>query len=214
MSMAPLLRVTARDVAVEVAGRHLTVTVLPFVTAAALLAGLGFGPDPEVLRAVAPGLLWLLVLFAAVPLARGVAAADREDGCWDLLRALVTPTTLLAGKVIALWSWLLAVWVLGGLLFGALFGAGQPVAALVGGPLATFGVAIVTTLYGALLGARPDGGDGLLPVLVLPAAVPLLLAGTQLGSGGAAAPWLGLLLAYDAVLWTATWAVFPIVLEE
>lgn len=212
--MRTVLRVAGRDVAVEAAGRHLTVTVLPFAAAAALLAGLAFGPDPGVLQAVAPGLLWVLVLFGAVPLARGVAAAEREEGCWDLLRALVSPTALLAGKVLALWGWLLAVWAVSGLLVAALFGVTPAAAALVGGPLAVFGLAVLTTLYGTLLGARQDGAEGLLAVLVLPASVPLLLAGTQLSSGAPAAPWLGLLLAYDAVLWTATWAVFPIALEE
>lgn len=94
------LRIAARDVAVEAAGREAATAVVPLVGAAVLLAGLGFGPRPDVLAAVAPGLSWLVVLFAAVPLARGVAAAERSEGCWDLLRAVLSPPSLWAGKIL------------------------------------------------------------------------------------------------------------------
>lgn len=208
------LRVAARDVAVERSGREAIVAAVPLVVAAVLLAGLGFGPRPDVLVAVAPGLSWLVVLFAAVPLARGVADAERAEGCWDLLRALVAPTWLLAGKLLALWLWLAIVWALATILAMGLFNAPVAAGAVVAGPLGTLGLAGVTVTFGTVLaGAQRRGG--LLAVLLLPAALPTLLAGTQASTAGVAPlPWLALLVAYDLVTLAVAWAVFPFVLEE
>lgn len=206
--------VTGREVALEMGSREATVTVLPFVTAMIILAGLGMGASPPVLAAAAPGLVWLVVIVAAVPLARGVAAAERTEDCWDLLRALVDPAALLAGKVAALWLWLLACWAAALLLATVLLGASWPASTAAGGLLGTLGVAVTTVVLGVLLphdARRP----GLLAVLLLPAAVPVLLAGAALGTAGVpAGPWLALLTAYDAVTLTSAWAMVPALLED
>ncbi|MGH3665443.1 MAG: heme exporter protein CcmB [Egibacteraceae bacterium] len=208
------LRVAARDVAVEVSGREAATAVVPLVVAAVLLAGLAFGPRPDVLAAVGPGLSWLVVLFAAVPLARGVAAAEQAEGCWDLLRAFVSPASLLAGKVLALWLWLVAAWALSTALTVGLFNAPVAAAAVLAGPLGTLGLAGVTVTFGTVL-ASAEGRSGLLAVLLLPAGLPALLAGTEAGTSGVAPlPWLGLLLAYNLVSLAVAWAVFPFLLEE
>lgn len=206
--------IARRDVAVEVAGREAAVAVLPFVLAALVLGGLAFGPDPARLAAVGPGLVWLVVLIAAVPLARGVAAAEREDGCWDLLRSQVRPSALLAGKVAVLWAWLALSWLVAAALAAAALAAPLTAAAAAGGILGTAGLAAVTTVFGVLLADSAQRG-GLLAVLVLPVALPALLAGVQAAAPGVdALPWLAVLVAYDALAVTVAWAVFPVLLEE
>ena len=208
------LRVAARDVRVEMAGREAVTVVVPFVVAAILLGGIGFGSRPDVLSAVAPGLSWLVVLFAAVPLTRGVAAAERSEGCWDLLRALCTPAALLAGKILAQWLWLTAAWAIAAALSAGLLNAPVAVGGVVAGPLGTLGLAAVTVTFGTVLVAV-EGRSGLLAVLLLPAGLPVLLAGTQAATPDVAAlPWLSLLLAYDAISLCVAWAVFPLLLEE
>lgn len=207
-------RIARRDVAVEVAGREAAVAVLPFVLAALLLGGLGFGPDPLRLAAVGPGLVWLVVLVSAVPLARGVAAAERDDGCWDLLRTQVHPSALLAGKVAVLWAWLALTWLVAAALAAGALGAPLTAAAAAGGILGTAGLAAVTTVLGVLLADSAERG-GLLAVLVLPVALPALLAGVQAATPGVEAlPWLALLVVYDVLAVTVAWAVFPVLLEE
>ena len=101
--MSTVLTLVRRELRLEAAGREATTTVLPFVLAAVLLAGLAMGPARDVLETVAPGVVWLVVLFAAPALARSVAAAERDEGAWDPLRGLVPPVALLVGKIGGLW---------------------------------------------------------------------------------------------------------------
>lgn len=212
--MRQVAAVVRREVEIEVAGREAVTTVVPFVLAAVLLAWLAMGPVPAVLRTVAPGSVWLVLLFAAPALARGVAAAERDEGTWDLMRGLLSPATLVAGKVGALWLQYLLTWGLAAALVTLMFPAPLPWTALVAAPLGTLGLAGLTVAFGALLvGERRRGG--LLSVLLLPLALPVLLAGVALGVPGREAfPWLALLVGYDVLVSAALWAVAPVLLEE
>ena len=212
--MRDAVAIAVRDLRVEVTGRELSAAVVPFMAAAALLAGLAFGAEPSVLAAVAPGIVWLLLLFAAVALARGVAAAERNDRCWDLLRGLAAPTALLTGKIAALWIELMVVWLLVTSLVTVLFALAPTLAALAAGAVGTLGLAAVTTVFGVTIGGA-GGSDALLAAVILPAGLPLLVAGSQAASPtGEALPWLALLTAVAAISSTLAWAVFPTLLEE
>lgn len=203
-----------RELAIEKASRHTLATVAPYVAVLILLAGLAFGPRPDVLTTVAPGLVWLVVLVTAVPLATTVAVAEQQDDAWDLLRGLTSASTLLTGKLAAVWAWLLAAWGLATVLAVGVLNATIGVGAVAGGLVGTAGVAAVTVLLATLLPAgsrRP----ALLAVLLLPATLPALVAGTQAATGGVRAlPWLALLVVFDLLTLTVTWAVYPAVLED
>ncbi len=203
-----------RELTVELASRETLATVAPFVGVLVLLGGLAFGPRPSVLTATAPGLVWLVVLVTAVPLAPGVAVAEAADDAWDLLRSVARPGGLLAGKLAAMWLRLLVGWALATALVAALFQVPATLAAIAGGLLGTVGVAALTVLLGVLLPAtarRP----ALLAVLLLPASLPALVAGTATATAAvSAAPWLALLAIFDLLTLTVTWAVFPILLED
>lgn len=208
-----VVEVVRRDLAPTVGGLRTAGTVLPLVVAVVLLAGLGFGSDPVVVAAVASPVVWLVVLLATVPVARTVAADEAADGCWDLLRGLVGPSVLLAGKLAAQWLLLSAAWLATSGLTAAMLGVVWPPVNLLGGLFGTLGLAAITVLLGPLLLDDDGHGGGLLAVLVLPAGVPALLAGSQLASGAPPAAWLALLVAYDAVLLAVAWAVFPVMVE-
>ncbi len=212
--MSAVLTLVRREARLEASGREATTTVLPFVLAAVLLAGLAMGPARDVLQTVAPGVTWLVVLFAVPTLARGVAAAERDEGTWDCLRGLVSPVTLLAGKVAGLWLHYLATWAVAAVLVAVMFPAPMPRSALVAGPLGTLGLAALTVAFGALLvGTRRR--TGLLAVLLLPLSLPVLLAGVTMGTAGQDhTPWTVLLLGYDVLVLVTVWAVHPALLEE
>lgn len=205
--------VARREVTVEIAARQTLASVGPYVAALVLLGGLAFGPAPAMLAVIAPGLVWLVVLVAAIPLAPSVAVAEQQDDAWDLLRGLTSPAALLAGKLAAVWLWLLAGWALATVLATGLLGAGPSGAGIAAGPIGTLGIATVTVLLGTLLPAS-SRRPALLAVLLLPATLPALIAGTQAATVGVAStPWLVLLVVFDVLTLTVTWAVAPALLE-
>ncbi|HET7328181.1 MAG TPA: heme exporter protein CcmB [Nocardioidaceae bacterium] len=201
-----------RDLAVEAATREALATVPPLILAGLLLAGIGFELPPAELAAVAPGLLWLLVLTAAVPLARGVLAAERDDDAWDLLRSLAQPAALLTGKATSLCLQMLIAWGFGAALAVALLGARWPPVAVLAAVLAMPGVATNVTVFGAVLGEH--GRPALLTTLILTAGLPALVAGSQAAVSEGAEAWLVLIAVYDVVAIVTAWAIFPALLEE
>jgi heme exporter protein B len=200
-----------RDLAVEAVTREASATVPPLILAGLLLAGLGFELPPGSLAVLAPGLVWLLVLTAAVPLARSLLAAERDDDAWDLLRALTSPSALLAGKATTLCLLLWLAWGFGAVLALALLEAQWSVAAVLAAALAMPGVAVNVTVYGVLMAEhrRP----ALLTTLVLTAGLPALVAGSQVAATEQTGPWFVLLGVYDLVAVVTAWAVFPTLLD-
>ena len=172
--------------------------VLFFVLVAALFP-FGVGPAPETLSRLAPGALLAAALLAALlPLDR-LFGAEAEDGSLDQLLLSGLPRGVLA-----------AAKALGhGLTTGVPLIAATPIAAaMLNLPVEAWGVAMVAlalatallsllgTLGAALtLGARRGGV--LLPLLVLPLAIPAVIFGAAAieaaSAGLSAAPFLLLL---------------------
>lgn len=182
--------------------------ILPFGAAALLIVPLAVGADVPLLRSVGPGLYWAIVLLfgALVAMRQTSTRSAAQQDLLDLLgvdplapllaRAaasallLVVFATALAPVAVALydpaldgWPWLLLLV-----------------------PLVAFGLALLGTLAGALA----DGVDqraSLVPVLVVPLAVPLLIAATQAHEAAAygrpPTAWLLLAVATDLVLLVA-----------
>jgi heme exporter protein B len=199
--MTVFLAVLSRDLRLSVRHGADTLAALLFFVATASLFPLAIGPGPETLGRIAPGIVWVCALLAALlPLDR-LFGADLEDGSLDLLMLSGLPSFGIAGAK-ALSHWLVtgvplllaagpvAVMLrlpdeaLPALLIGLLLGSG--VISLFG----TMAAAIV-------LGARRGGV--LLPLLVLPLVIPVLIFGAaaaDAASGGfSAKPHLLLLAA-------------------
>ena len=159
-------------------GADTLAAVLFFVLAGALFP-LAIGPAPEVLARLAPGIVWVCALLAALlPLDR-LFGADFEDGSLDQLLVCGLPAGAVAGvKAVAHW---LATGV-------PLLAAAGPLAILLRMPPERVPLLLLTLLPGTLalsllgtmgaavvLGARRGGV--LLPLLVLPLATPVLIFG-------------------------------------
>jgi len=179
--------------------------VLFFILVAALFP-FGVGPAPDALARLAPGALVAAALLAALlPLDR-MFGAEEEDGSLDLLLLSgVSPAGLAAVKAVAHWlttglPLLAAVPVAAAMLNLATAAWGVALLAL---GLATVVLSLLGTLGAALtLGARRGGV--LLPLLVLPLAIPAVIfaAGAiEAAAGGVSpAPFLYLLAAQAALL--------------
>lgn len=200
--------IATKDLRIEFRSHVLVNQVLPF--AGVTMVMFAFALDTsEVLERVAPGLVWLAVLFSLLVLVQRAFAIEADDGALDALRvAGVDPAAIFWGKSLALALQLAVLEVV--LLVAAvlLYGADTPVGgiALLAVTLvaATSGLACVGTLYGGLT-AGLTGRETLLPLLVLPAVAPVLIGATRavesaLGTGGMALaegwPWVGLLAVF------------------
>ena len=170
----------ARDLRLSLRHSTDTAAALLFFLVAGALFPLAIGPAPETLGRLAPGIVWVCALLAALlPLDR-LFGADYEDGSLDQLLLSGLPASAIAlGKAIVHWlvtglPLLVAAAPLALMLRIAPKTVPALIGALVPGTLAlslfgTAGAAIV-------LGARRGGV--LLPVLVLPLALPVLIFGT------------------------------------
>jgi len=200
--------IAVKDLRIERRSRVLVNQVLPF--AGVTMVMFAFALDTsEVLERVAPGLVWLAVLFSLLVLVQRAFAIEADDGALDALRvAGVDPAAIFWGKSVALALQLavleVVLLVAAVLLYGADTPAGGIALLAVTLVAATCGLACVGTLYGGLT-AGLTGRETLLPLLVLPAVAPVLIGATRavesaLGTGGMALaegwPWVGLLAVF------------------
>lgn len=181
------------------------------------------GPDRDRIRAALPGLFWLAFLLAGLLGLGRAFALERENDCLDgLILAPGDKGAIYAGKVAATTALMLvmeAVFIAAtGIFYNLDLWPAVPrllLVALAG----TVGFAAVGTLFAAMT-AQLRAREVLLPVLLLPLAVPVLLASVRLTEAAlagepwaATAPWWQLLLGFDVVFVAAGLLTFEFVLE-
>ena len=157
------------DVAAIVMFFVLTVVIFPF----------GVGPEPSVLERIAPGILWVTALLAAMLSLERQFLADYEDGSLELLVLTPVPLELVVlAKAAAHWlttgvPLVLAAPILGVVLrlppeatgtLIATLALGTPTLSLIGG-------------IGAALTLGSRRGGVLISLLVIPLFIPVLIFG-------------------------------------
>jgi len=159
-------------------------TALLFFVATTSLFPFAIGPDPQVLRALAPGVVWVSALLASMLTASHLFTTDYRDGSLDQLLLSPHPLALLVlGRVLAHWLTsgvpLLVATPLLAHQYGLPFGSGLALAAtlLLGTP-----VLALVGAFGAALTLGLRGGAMLLCVLALPLCVPVLVFGADAGA--------------------------------
>jgi heme exporter protein B len=181
------------------------------------------GPERAKVETALPGLLWLGFVLAGLLAFGRTFLVERENDCWEgLVLAPGDKSAIYLGKLagnVLLMAVVEAVLVLlFALFFNLDFTSALPGLVLVLA-LGTLGLAAVGTLFGAIT-AQLRARELLFPVLLLPAAVPVLLASVSatqtvlLGEPLAdAAAWLKLLAAADLVYLVIGVLTFEFVLE-
>src|SRR6516225_8206637 len=97
--MAAFLAVLARELRLSLRHGADTLAALLFFLLAAALFPLAIGPAPEILGRIAPGIVWVSALLAALlPLDR-LFGADFEDGSLDQLLLSGLPLLLAAAPL-------------------------------------------------------------------------------------------------------------------
>ncbi len=192
--MTAMLAIMRRDLLMVMRRKSEVLTALFFFVIVSSLFPLGIGPEPMLLRKIAPGVLWVGALLATMLGLQRMFAADHADG--TLEQMVISPTSLVVlvlGKVAAHWLVSGLPLVLMAPVLGIQFDLDASalgvlvLALLLGTPLLSLIGAIGAALT---LGVR--GGGVLLSLLVLPLYVPALIFGagaveshvSGLGAGG------------------------------
>jgi heme exporter protein B len=171
--------IVARDLTLAWRRRADVLSTLFFFVIVVSLFPLGIGPETQLLRSIAPGVVWVAALLASMLSLGRVFANDYQDG--TLEQMLLTPQPLylvVLGKVFAQWLVSEVPLVLVAPLIGVQFDLAPDtlrilfVSLLIGTPI----LSLIGSIGAALtLGLR--GGGVLIALLILPLYIPVLIIG-------------------------------------
>lgn len=209
--LADVAALTRKDLRVELRAGDTLPAMLLFVLSTLVVFHFalpeGTGDD------AAYGLLWVAIVFAAL---LGLARAwvpEQEHGVLDaLVLAPSDRSAIWLGKTLATLAFLAAAQVVALPAF-ILFFAPLDLTAIAGVLLADIGICAVGSLMAAMASAGRSR-ELLLPLLVLPLAIPLIVGGVGAAISPESERYLLLLALYDGVFAVLSWASFEYVVTE
>jgi heme exporter protein B len=171
--------VLSRDLLLAMRRRADVLTTFFFFLIVVSLFPLGIGPEPQMLREIAPGVVWVSALLASMLALARMFSGDYADGTLEQMVLAPQPlVALVLAKVLAHWLTTGLPLVLIAPLLGLQFDLPADalgmlvVSLLIGTPVLSLIGAVGAALT---LGIR--GGGALASVLVLPLCVPVLIFG-------------------------------------
>lgn len=186
-----LAAVVRRDLLLAMRRRAEVLTTLFFFIIVVSLFPLGVGPEPQLLRTMAPGILWVAALLASMLALGRLFAPDHADGTLEQMALSPEPLTVIViGKVLAHWIVSGLPLVLLSPLLAVQFGLDGPEIGVLAASL-LLGTPVLSLIgaIGAALTLGVRGGGVLVALLVLPLYVPVLIFGA--GAVGAQASGVG-----------------------
>lgn len=171
--------IVVRDLMLAWRRRADVLSTLFFFVIVVSLFPLGIGPETQLLRSVAPGVVWVAALLASMLALGRLFSNDYQDGTLEQMLLSPQPLYLVVlGKVMAQWLVSEVPLVLIAPLVGVQFGLASDtlfvllVSLLLGTPV----LSLIGSIGAALtLGLR--GGGVLIALLILPLYIPVLIFG-------------------------------------
>ena len=171
--------VIVRDLRIALRRRADTLAALIFFVMVVSLFPLGVGPEPQLLRTMAPGVLWVAAMLASMLSLARLFADDHSDGTLEqLLLSTHSLAWLVLGKTTAHWLGSGFPLVLLSPLLGLQFDLSASatgvlvLSLLIGTPILS-----LVGAMGAALTVGLRGSGALLSLLVLPLTIPVLIFG-------------------------------------
>jgi len=219
-TVAVALAVARKDLTSEWRTRELVPALAQFIVLALVIANFGFQFDSRTAPAIAPGVLWMTLVFAGLVAFGRAFAAEREQASLEaMLLTPASPAAIFAGKALAaalLLGLCEAVLLPALALFFNVPLSFDVVSAVL---LATVGMAVLGCLFGAMV-ARVRARELLLPLLTLPLWIPFIVIGGQAvqvamgaGTGGTGSA-TSLLIDLDILFVVLTSLVARFVLDD
>lgn len=231
--MKPLLQYFAhvlshlrKDLRLEWRSREAINGMLFFSLLVVVVFGLAFDPTgfPTTTRQIVGGILWVALLFASITALNQSWSREQRNNVLEAQRmAPSPPSALFLGKAIANFLFVLAVEAVLAPIFIVFFnlhilGDASRLALIL--PLGTWAIVVNGTFF-AVLGLRARNRELLLPLLLLPIALPALLMMVQATTGVITAEldpiqigsWIKQLAGYDIIFTTLCILLFGTVLN-
>jgi len=174
-----LAAVIRRDLLLAVRQRSDVLNTLFFFVVVVTLVPLGVGPETNLLRTIAPGVVWVAALLAAMLSLARLFASDHADGALEQLLLSPEPLPLLVlGKAAAHWLVTGLPLTLVSVVLSIQFDLAADAALVLAVSLA-LGTPVLSLIgaVGAALTLGLRGGGVLISLLVLPLYVPVLIIG-------------------------------------
>lgn len=222
----PFLRATLaivrKDVQTEFRSRELVATMGLFALISILIFSFALELDREARSEAVSGVLYVTVIFASIlGLNRGIASEREGGGMEALLLSPIPRAAVFCGKLIGGALFVLIVSVLLLPIMSVLYNVnllqGGTILALA---LGAFGFTTIGTVL-ATMTAQTRAREALLPLVMLPIALPVLLAAVRATTGilrGAPQAdwltWLQLLVVMDALYFGLALLLYGVVVEE
>ncbi len=211
-----------REIRLEVRGRATFSQILPFSGIVLVLVAFIFNLDTKLLKVTAPAIFWIVTTFSVIfSVTRSMRVEFENKALEGQLVYGASAVAIYIGKVIGQSFILFVADIVVGALTFVLYGVSPSnlVLLVLATLLATMGLCAIGLLYGALIG-ESRGGEGLLPLLLLPIALPILVAATKtwqdgLGRAGSINdPWLKLIALFSLVFLALGAVLFGVLLED
>ncbi len=218
-SVVVALAVARKDLTSEWRTRELVPALGQFVVLALVIANFGFQIDTQNATVIAPGVLWLALVFAGLVAFGRAFAAEREQASLEaILLTPASPAAIFAGKAIAAGLLLIACEAVLLPALALFFGTPLNSALIVAVLVATVGMAALGCLFAAIV-ARVRSREVLLPLLTLPLWIPFIVAGGQavqvaMGASGSYSQALALLIDFDILFVVLTSLAARFVLDD
>jgi heme exporter protein B len=213
--------IVGKDLSLERRSREMLSSMFIFALIVILVFSFSFDLRVERASQVAPGVLWVAIMFAGMlGLARSFVL-ERDQGCLDgLLLCPVDRSVLYLGKLIGNVLFISMTEVIILPLCFALFNLSFRLLLIPVLLMGTIGFSTVGTLVSAMT-VHARAREVLLPVLVFPLILPAIIAAVKVTGGildgqpwSEMGNWLQLLIGFDVVFGTVSFMVFDYVVEE
>lgn len=218
-SIAVAIAVARKDLTSEWRTRELVPALGQFIVLALVIANFAFQIDSQNAPAIAPGVLWLALVFAGLVAFGRAFAAEREQASLEAM--LLTPApaaAIFAGKAIGAGLLLIACEAVLLPALSLFFQTPLNPELVVAVLLATVGMAALGCLFAAMV-ARVRAREVLLPLLTLPLWIPFIIAGGQavqvaMGATGNYNQAVALLVDFDILFLVLTSLAARFVLDD
>jgi heme exporter protein B len=216
------LAIAAKDLRSEIRGKEAVNASVSFALVILLLFSFAFDLEPEQIREIAGGLLWLIFAFAGTLILNRSFARELVNDCLDaLLASPISGAQLFFGKCLANYVLIIIVECISLPVFAIFYNVRLPqrlallfLVMLLG----TWGITVIGTLFSAMT-VNLRLRELMLPTLIYPMLIPALIGAIELSraliTGSPLAEslfWFRVLVGFDVIFTILSLALVEIVL--